>query len=269
MRSMRTLGSTRSPPQPPNSQKWPDVLTCCRIFYTKPLPMDRLRILSLIAALVTVTAALYQLQFQLDFNDAVGPTHGIENDTISMVPDHDSSGTQDDYPADTVQLGGPNSNPMTNNPFGQKGNDGDKGPKSGSGPGSGSSGGPGNPSKPSDTVDSSSTTWQPADAQFVNMTKDSFEHWLASYIAAQPMPTPETVLVAQPAMSGSATAVLQDYADSSNHLSISMVIKGIVSFVLLLAALYVVLSKKYDEDTRKWAFSILSMVAGFWIGAGA
>ncbi len=46
-----------------------------------------------------------------------------------------------------------------------------------------------------------------------------------------------------------------------------LVIKLIVTAVLGLAALYVVLSGEYDQETRKWAFSVLSLIAGVWIGS--
>ncbi|MCL6296256.1 hypothetical protein [Jejuia spongiicola] len=42
--------------------------------------------------------------------------------------------------------------------------------------------------------------------------------------------------------------------------------KLIFSAIFLIAALFVILSKKYDEDTRKWAFSVLTLIAGVWIG---
>ena len=38
------------------------------------------------------------------------------------------------------------------------------------------------------------------------------------------------------------------------------------STIFSFAALFVVLSNRYDEETKKWAFSILSLVAGIWIG---
>jgi hypothetical protein len=38
------------------------------------------------------------------------------------------------------------------------------------------------------------------------------------------------------------------------------------SVVFGLAALFVVLSRKYNEETQKWAFSTLSLLAGVWIG---
>lgn len=43
-------------------------------------------------------------------------------------------------------------------------------------------------------------------------------------------------------------------------------IKVIFSGIFCLAALFVVLSKKYDEPTKKWAFSVLTLIAGVWIG---
>lgn len=43
--------------------------------------------------------------------------------------------------------------------------------------------------------------------------------------------------------------------------------KEIFSIIFCIAALYVVLFGKYPEDTRKWAFSLLSLIAGVWIGS--
>lgn len=42
--------------------------------------------------------------------------------------------------------------------------------------------------------------------------------------------------------------------------------KAIFSGIFCLAALFVVLSKKYDDETKKWAFSVLTLIAGVWIG---
>ncbi len=39
----------------------------------------------------------------------------------------------------------------------------------------------------------------------------------------------------------------------------------IISFVLLAAALYVILSKKFDTDTQKWAFGIVGTIVGYWL----
>jgi hypothetical protein len=33
------------------------------------------------------------------------------------------------------------------------------------------------------------------------------------------------------------------------------------------AALYIILSQKYDPETKKWAVSVLTLVAGVWIGS--
>lgn len=40
----------------------------------------------------------------------------------------------------------------------------------------------------------------------------------------------------------------------------------IFSIIFTLAALYVILSQKYDDDTKKWAFSIISLIGGVWLG---
>jgi hypothetical protein len=50
-----------------------------------------------------------------------------------------------------------------------------------------------------------------------------------------------------------------------------LVIKLVFSAILTLAALYVVLAQRdgkprYDPDTKKWAFSALSLISGVWIG---
>jgi len=44
-------------------------------------------------------------------------------------------------------------------------------------------------------------------------------------------------------------------------------VKSILSLIFTLASLYVVLSKKYDSDTKKWALSTLSLIAGVWVGS--
>jgi high-affinity Fe2+/Pb2+ permease len=44
-------------------------------------------------------------------------------------------------------------------------------------------------------------------------------------------------------------------------------VKVAFSAVFCLAALFVVLSNKYDADTKKWAFSVLSLISGIWIGS--
>ena len=43
------------------------------------------------------------------------------------------------------------------------------------------------------------------------------------------------------------------------------VMQIMISFVLLAAALYVILSKKFDVDTQKWAFGIVGTIVGYWL----
>lgn len=60
---------------------------------------------------------------------------------------------------------------------------------------------------------------------------------------------------------------LMSQAEPSNLQSdISFYMKAGLSLIFCLAALFVILSNRYDEDTRKWAFSVLSLIAGVWIG---
>jgi VWFA-related protein len=42
----------------------------------------------------------------------------------------------------------------------------------------------------------------------------------------------------------------------------------IVSLVVLGAALYVILSKKYPDDVQKWAFGVVGMIVGYWLPNG-
>jgi hypothetical protein len=43
-------------------------------------------------------------------------------------------------------------------------------------------------------------------------------------------------------------------------------IKLVFSGIFCVAALFVILSDKYKEDTKKWAVSVLTLIAGVWIG---
>ena len=42
-----------------------------------------------------------------------------------------------------------------------------------------------------------------------------------------------------------------------------------VSAIFMAACLWIVLSKKYPQDTEKWAFSVLTMIGGLWLGTAA
>lgn len=39
----------------------------------------------------------------------------------------------------------------------------------------------------------------------------------------------------------------------------------IISLVVLVASLYIILSKKYDNDVQKWAFGAIGTVIGYWL----
>jgi hypothetical protein len=39
-----------------------------------------------------------------------------------------------------------------------------------------------------------------------------------------------------------------------------------VTFAFLLAGLYVILSAKYDAATQRWAFGVLGLISGYWLG---
>ena len=39
----------------------------------------------------------------------------------------------------------------------------------------------------------------------------------------------------------------------------------IISLVVLGASLYIILSKKYDNDVQKWAFGAIGTVIGYWL----
>jgi len=50
-------------------------------------------------------------------------------------------------------------------------------------------------------------------------------------------------------------------ADEKRHFIISACVSG----TLLLAALYVMLSKRYPEETIKWAFATVGTILGYWL----
>ena len=39
----------------------------------------------------------------------------------------------------------------------------------------------------------------------------------------------------------------------------------VITFIVLAAALYIILSKKYPDDTQKWAFGIIGLIIGYWL----
>lgn len=48
--------------------------------------------------------------------------------------------------------------------------------------------------------------------------------------------------------------------------STSMVVGAVFSALVLLASLYVILSKKYGDAEQKWAYGSTGAVLGFWLG---
>lgn len=59
---------------------------------------------------------------------------------------------------------------------------------------------------------------------------------------------------------------IQQRAEMSKTPKSTFGMKEIISIIFCLAGLFVVLSNKYDADTKKWAFSILTLIAGVWVG---
>ncbi len=55
--------------------------------------------------------------------------------------------------------------------------------------------------------------------------------------------------------------------EETNTAEITLWAKIIFSGLFCIAALIVVLSNKYNDETKKWAFSVLTLVAGVWIGS--
>lgn len=64
--------------------------------------------------------------------------------------------------------------------------------------------------------------------------------------------------------------VLADYSkyekEENPVTSVLLWAKIIFSGIFCMASLFVVLSNKYNDETKKWAFSVLTLIAGVWIG---
>ena len=48
---------------------------------------------------------------------------------------------------------------------------------------------------------------------------------------------------------------------------VKLIGKMAITSIFGIAALFVVLSRRYDTETKKWAFSILTLIAGVWLGS--
>ena len=46
-------------------------------------------------------------------------------------------------------------------------------------------------------------------------------------------------------------------------------VRPAISLIVLIAGLFVILSKRYEADQEKWAFGSLGTVLGFWLKTGA
>lgn len=78
------------------------------------------------------------------------------------------------------------------------------------------------------------------------------------------MDSMELAAAAQSQVTGSIAAPLQPNTISDPKV---FWVKVAFSAVFCIAALWVVLSGKYDAETKKWAFSVLTLIAGVWIGS--
>jgi uncharacterized membrane protein len=47
--------------------------------------------------------------------------------------------------------------------------------------------------------------------------------------------------------------------------TVDVVIKVLVSVVILIAALFVILSRNYDAKTKHWAYGMVGLIIGFWL----
>lgn len=57
-----------------------------------------------------------------------------------------------------------------------------------------------------------------------------------------------------------------DAMQQGQPVDLKFLFKMILSALFTIASLFVVLSNHYDAETKKWAFSMLSLIAGIWIG---
>lgn len=72
-----------------------------------------------------------------------------------------------------------------------------------------------------------------------------------------------------PATKADTLAFLQAELSTEHDSETRLWIKVAFSGVFCLAALYVILSKQYEgenNEVRKWAFGVLTLIAGIWIG---
>jgi hypothetical protein len=56
-------------------------------------------------------------------------------------------------------------------------------------------------------------------------------------------------------------------ADLGHDSGVRLAMQVVVSSVLLLATLFVVLSKKYDAKDKHWAYTTIGLIVGFWLNS--
>lgn len=62
-------------------------------------------------------------------------------------------------------------------------------------------------------------------------------------------------------------------ASSANRMSFGVSdakpwsMQGIVTLLILVAALYIILSQKFPPDAEKWAFGVIGTILGFWLNS--
>jgi hypothetical protein len=52
---------------------------------------------------------------------------------------------------------------------------------------------------------------------------------------------------------------------SEPRFAVGTFMQVLVSIVLLAAALFVILSKKYDAKAKHWAYATVGLITGFWL----
>lgn len=57
---------------------------------------------------------------------------------------------------------------------------------------------------------------------------------------------------------------LNEKRASRNSIFAELTMLHFLTFIMLIAALWVILSNKYKDDTQKWAFGVVGTVLGFW-----
>ena len=53
--------------------------------------------------------------------------------------------------------------------------------------------------------------------------------------------------------------------DTDHQRSVELGVRIVLSLVVLAAALFVILSKRYDGDQQQWAFGAIGTILGYWL----